>query len=495
MFSARKVAPALALLALTLVVYWPVRHAGFIWDDDDHLTANPAMTSPDGLVRIWSSLSVSRYYPLTLTTFWVQRQLWGLNPLPYHAVNVILHGLNAVLIYLTLRRLQVRAAWAAAAVWAIHPVNVESVAWITELKNIQSGAFAFLAVLSFLQSERTGSRAWYAGSVGCAVAAVLSKSSTVILPLVLLLCAQWQRRQITRRDWLRIAPFFLIALPMALLTIIEQQGRVQSQAAWSLGLVDRFVIADRSLWFYAGKLLWPPNLSFIYPRWSVPGKPSASWIAWLGIVAVVAMAWRYRQRTWARAGLFGCAYFVAALLPVLGFFNIFFFRYSFVADHFQYLASIGIVALACAAVASIVQVSSLRLAIATAALISLGLLSRQHLSIFTDEETLWRDTVARNPRAVIAQNNLGLVLYGQLQYRHAIECFNQALQADPGSAEAHYNLGLVLTELGECAFSSRLGTRSGLRRRSQQSGQDTPGYWAAHRGRSPIPPGSAGSPD
>lgn len=448
MSSSRTLGLAVALLALTVIVYWPVKQAGFIWDDDDHVTANPAMTSPDGLVKIWSSLSVSRYYPLTLTTFWAQRQLWGLNPLPYHAVNVLLHGMNAILIYFALRRLQVRPAWVAAAIWAIHPVNVESVAWITELKNVQSGIFFFLALLSFLQSEQTGSRGWYACSIGCAVAAVLSKSSTVVLPFVLLLCAWWERRQITRRDWLRIAPFFLIALPMALLTIVEQQGRVQSQPAWALGLMDRFGIAGRSLWFYAGKLLWPPNLSFIYPRWSVSGKSPISWLAWLGIAAGVALGWRYRQKPWARAGLFGFAYFVVALLPVLGLFNIFFFRYSFVADHFQYLASIGVIALACATVASVVPPSHLRLIIATAVLVSLGVLSRQHLGVFANEEALWRDTVTRNPQAVIAQNNLGLVLYGQLQYRHAIECFDRALQADPDFPEAHYNLGLVLTEIG-----------------------------------------------
>jgi protein O-mannosyl-transferase len=448
MSSTRTLGLAAALLALTVIVYWPVRQAGFIWDDDDHLTANPAMTSADGLVKIWSSLGVSRYYPLTLTTFWVQRRLWGLNPLPYHAVNVLLHGLNAILICLTLRRLQVRPAWIAAAIWAIHPVNVESVAWITELKNVQSGTFFFLALLGFLHSERTGSRNWYICSIGCGMAAVLSKSSTVILPLVLLLCAWWQRRQITRRDWLRIAPFFLIALPMALLTIAEQQGRVQSQSAWALSLVDRFCIAGRSLWFYAGKLLWPPNLVFIYPRWSVLGKSPISWFAWLGIVFVVAVRWRYRQKSWARAGLFGFAYFVAALLPVLGPFNIFFFRYSFVADHFQYLASIGLIALACATVANAIPKPHLQFIIATAVLVSLGVLSRQHLGIFTDEEALWRDTVARNPQAVIGQNNLGLVLYGQLQYRHAIECFDRALQVDPDFAETHYNLGLVLTEIG-----------------------------------------------
>ena len=319
----------MALLALTIVVYWPVKQAGFIWDDDDHLTENPAMTSTEGLARIWSSLSVSRYYPLTLTTFWVQRRLWGLNPLPYHAVNVLLHGLNAILIYLVLRQLHVRPAWVAAAVWAIHPVNVESVAWITELKNVQSGLFFFLAVLSFLEFERGSRRVWYLVSITCAMAAVLSKSSTVILPFVLLLGAWWQRRQITRRDWLRVAPFFALALPMALLTITEQQHRVSPQSAWSLGLMDRVSIAGKSLYFYAGKLLWPPNLCFIYPRWNLDEKSLSIWLAWLGIAAVVIMGWKYRQKSWARAGLFGFAYFAVALLPVAGIFQYFLFPLFF----------------------------------------------------------------------------------------------------------------------------------------------------------------------
>ena len=235
---------------------------------------------------------------------------------------------------------------------------------------------------------------------------------------------------------------------MALLTIAEQQYRVNAQAAWSLGLLDRVCIAGKSLCFYAEKLLWPPNLCFIYPRWNLDAKSFSAWISWLGIAAVIILGWRYRQKSWARAGLFGFAYFAVTLLPVLGFFNVFFFRYSFVADHFQYLASLGIITLVCAAVDKMVHPPVLRLAITSATLVSLAFLSRQHTLVFADEETLWRDTVARNPRAAMAQNNLGLVLYGQLQYRQAIECLDRALQADPDWPEAHYNLGLILTELG-----------------------------------------------
>ncbi len=147
---------ALVLVVVTFVVCQPVQHAGFIWDDDDHLTANPAMTAPHGLKMIWSSLAVSRYYPLTLTTFWVQRRLWGLNPLPYHLVNVALHAVNGILIFLVLRRLRVTAAWLAAMLWVLHPVNVESVAWITELKNTQSGVFFFCRCCVFCGPTQTG---------------------------------------------------------------------------------------------------------------------------------------------------------------------------------------------------------------------------------------------------------------------------------------------------------------------------------------------------
>src|SRR5271170_6746175 len=174
-----------ALLALTAITYWPSLHDGFIWDDDDHLTANPAMSLPGGLHKIWTSVTFSRYYPLTLTTFWLQRRLWGLNPLPYHAVNIIVHSANVALVFLLLRRLNIRGAWVAAALWGIHPVNVESVAWITELKNTQSGLFFFLAVFCFLRFEAGARRHWYGLALLFGLAALLSKPSTVVLPVAL----------------------------------------------------------------------------------------------------------------------------------------------------------------------------------------------------------------------------------------------------------------------------------------------------------------------
>src|SRR5579871_1601057 len=182
---------ALSLLITTLV-YQSVWRAGFIWDDDHHLTANPAMSARDGLRMIWSSLAVSRYYPLTLTTFWVQRQFWGLNPMPYHLFNIALHAVNGALLFFVLRQLRVPAAWLAALLWMVHPVNVESVAWITELKNTQSCCFFFLAILCYLRFDTKNQWSWYVISLLCSAAALLSKPSTVILPLALLLCIWWR---------------------------------------------------------------------------------------------------------------------------------------------------------------------------------------------------------------------------------------------------------------------------------------------------------------
>jgi len=289
---------ALFLVIITFVAYQPAWHAGFIWDDDDHLTANPAMTTPGGLRMIWSSLAVSRYYPLTLTSFWVQHRLWGLNPLPYHLVNIALHAINGILVFLVLSRLRVPAAWLAAAVWVLHPVNVESVAWITELKNTQSGFFFFAAILCFLRFEAGGQRRWYALALLCGLAAVLSKPSTVVLPLVLLLCAWWERGGWRRRDLVRTAPFFALALFMSVLAIVEQRGPIarQGTSEWSLGIAQRFIVASKAIWFYLGKVLWPAKLEFVYPRWEMAAASASSWLPLVGLLAVGFVLWTWRRR-------------------------------------------------------------------------------------------------------------------------------------------------------------------------------------------------------
>ncbi len=447
---------AFVLVIVTFAAYQPTWHAGFIWDDDDHLTANPAMTAHHGLKLIWSSLAVGRYYPLTLTTFWVQRRLWGLHPLPYHLVNVAFHATNGVLVFLLLRRLRVRAAWLAAMLWALHPVNVESVAWITELKNTQSGLFFFLAVWCFLRCETGARRRWYGLALLCGLAALLSKPSTVVLPLALLLCVWWERRSWRRADILRIAPFLILALGMSALTVIEQRGHIQREntAEWNLGMGERFIVAGKAVWFYASKTVWPVRLTFVYPHWNLDAGSFWSWLPLAGLVAVGALLGARRRQSWARAGLFACGFFVLALLPVLGFVDVYYFRYSFVADHFQYLACLGLISLVASTGAAICERTGhwgrgLGTVAAAIALLTLGVSTWKQARIYQNSETLWGDTLAKNPRCWMAHNNLGaaLVLLGRIQ--EAREHYEQSLQINPRNAEAHNNLGDVLLQEGK----------------------------------------------
>jgi tetratricopeptide (TPR) repeat protein len=446
---------ALVLVVAVFLAYQPAWRAGFIWDDDVHLTANPALTAPHGLRMIWSSLAVSRYYPLTITTFWVQRRLWGLNPMPYHVFNIALQALNGILLFLVLRRLRIRPAWLAATLWALHPVNVESVAWITEMKNTQSGVFFFLTVLCFLRFEAQPRRGWYVLALLCGLAAMLSKPSTVILPLALLLCVWWNRGHWQRADMARSIPFFGLALAMSVLTVIEQRGHVlrAGTGEWQSGIGERLVIAGKDIWFYAAKVLWPARLTFVYPRWEAHTAWFSSWVPLAGLVGVGLILWRYRNRSGPRAALFGCGFFVVALLPVLGFFEIYYFRYSFVADHFQYLASVGLVALAAGAGTALCDRAApwgKHIGAATAAviLIVLGTLTWNQAHIYRDALTVWQDTIAKNPRCLMAHNNLGVDLARLGRDQEAIRYYEQVLQLKPDYPEAEYNLGLALARLG-----------------------------------------------
>jgi tetratricopeptide (TPR) repeat protein len=444
---------ASVIIFLTVVAYIPAMRGGFVWDDDDHLTKNPAMLSGEGLKRIWSSLEVSRYYPLTLTSFWVQRRLWGLNPMPYHVVNIVLHGINGVLVFLVLRRLRIRAAWLAATLWALHPVNVESVAWITELKNVQAGFFFFGTLLCYLRFEERKTRFWYALALLCGASAFLSKPSTVVLPLVLLLYAWWQRGACRRVDLVRSLPFFVLALAMSALTIVEQRGHVTRQASdeWSLETAERVIIAGRAIWFYACKVIWPADLVFVYPRWHIAVNSSLQWLPLVGLLAGGVVLWAYHRQSWARATCFGLGFFLAALLPVLGFFDVYYFRYSFVADHFQYLADLGILALAASGIAHALDCMGLWSAVAgnTVCSVLVALLAamswRQSLT-YRNEETLFRTTIQHNPSCWMAYNNLGLLLV-DTQPEDAIRQYQLALQIKPNYAEAHNNWGVALVQM------------------------------------------------
>jgi protein O-mannosyl-transferase len=444
---------ALVLLLLVFLAYARVGNAGFIWDDEQHLTQNPVIIGPLGLTDIWTSASAV-YYPLVLTTFWLLHHFVGLTPLPYHVLNVAFHAASALLLWRVLVQLRVRGAWLGAALWALHPVLVQSVAWITEMKNTQSALFYVLAISCFLQSrERRRNGVFYGLTIFFFVAAITSKPSTVMLPVVLALCLWWRESGFKQRDLRSFLPLILISLAASAWTIWEQKFHsLATGAEWVQTPLQRVLISADAIWFYLLKLLWPHPLIFIYPRWTI--DPSR-WFAWIPLVAlfVVATVLFLKRNTALRPVSFAFAYFVITLFPVLDFFDVYFFRYSFVSDHFQYLASMGPLALAGAGVIMAVEKIRIhRLAIQTAStlaiLLILGTLTFHQSANYHDLITLYQVTLAQNPKCWMAEYNLGLALKNQGQLDQAIAHYRRAVNIWPDYVEAHYNLGGAYIEKG-----------------------------------------------
>lgn len=453
---------ALFLVVAVFLAYQPVWHAGFIWDDDEHLTQNPCIVGPLGFKDIWTGKAVV-YYPLVLTSFWLQHAFWGLNPLPYHLVNIALHAACAVLLWRVLRSLNVHGAWLGAALWVLHPVQVESAAWITELKNTQSCFFYLLAILFFLKwlevralaaRNEHGQRSHYLLALLCAVLAILSKSSTVMLPAVFGLCWWWIDRRWRWSNVIWLAPVLTISLAASGWTIWEQKfhsGALGQE--WMHSAPERIVMAGQAIWFYLGKLLWPHPLIFIYPRWEIDASKPMAYLPALTAIAGLFVLWRNRNG-WMRPAFFAFVYFVVSLFPVLGFFNVFYFRYSLVADHFQYLASIGPLALAASGITTALdpfheKKPFLKPMLCGTLLLGMAVLTWQQGAMYRDLETLWRTTIARNPGCWMAYNNLGMDLARKGRMDDAIAQYQKSLEIRPHHTDARLNLSIALVQKGQ----------------------------------------------
>jgi tetratricopeptide (TPR) repeat protein len=442
------------LVAAVFAAYQPVWQAGFIWDDDAHVT-RPELRSVDGLWRIWTDLKATQqYYPLVHSAFWVQYHLFGLNPLGYHLVNVALHAANALLVWCLLRRLAIPGAVLAAAVFALHPVMVESVAWVSELKNTLSGLFYMTAALVYLRFDQSRRKRWYALALGLFVLALLSKTVTASLPAALLVVFWWQRGRLTwRRDVAPLLPWFGLGAAAGLTTAwVERTLIGASGSDFEFTLLERGLIAGRVVWFYLGKLLWPVELIFMYPRWDIRATDPRQYVYPLLAIGLLVAAWQARRRS--RAPLAALLFFGGTLFPALGFFNVFPFQYSFVADHFQYLASLGIIALAAGGLATArarwrPAATGQALVWAGALLALLGTLTWRQARIYHDLEMLWRDTLAKNPACWMAHNNLSVCLTDHGRFPEAVEHGTEALSRRPNYAEAHNNLGVALAEQGK----------------------------------------------
>ena len=401
----------LLLIGAVIIVYLPVWHAGFIWDDDTFLVNNPLIKLSNGLYQFWLTTRAPDFFPLTSTTLWLEWRLWGMNPLGYHAVNVLLHALSAVLIWRVLTHLRIPGAWLAAALFAVHPVNVESVAWITERKNTLAMLFYVMSLLYYLRFEDTDRWRWYGMALGSFVLALLSKTAVVPLPIVLLGLAWWQRDRISSRDVRLTLPFFGVALLLGLITIwFQSHNAIGSDIIRADSFWSRLAGAGWAIWFYLYKALLPVNLIFVYPKWQIDATKLLSYVPLLLLPAVAVVLWRYRKG-WGKAWLFGLGYFVVMLLPVLGFRDIYFMRYSLVADHWQYFSIMGPIGLAAAGItwaSDRLQKRNIFLGpiFSSILLLVLGVLTWRQTCNYSDIETLWDMTIARNPACVLARNDL-----------------------------------------------------------------------------------------
>jgi Tfp pilus assembly protein PilF len=459
----------LLLVVATIIVYVPGIGGKFVWDDDAWTTKVAGLLrDTSGLWKMWCAPgALQQYSPLTGTTFWIDYHLWGFErPLPYHVENVLLHAGAVLLFWRLLRRLEVPGAWLAAAIFAVHPVMVESVEWIAERKNVLSMVLFLGTLLSYGrftnfwtgEGERADSPAsrkaeggWYWGlALLLMFAALLAKASTICLPAVLLVICWWKRGRIHwRRDIMPTLPFFALAIGLGLATVwVETNSLGAKGAEWSLSWPQRLLNAGRAPWFYVAKLAWPTSLTFIYPRWELEPRMWWQWLYPIGAVGVLLWLWLACGRI-GRGPAAAMFYFTGALFPVMGFFNIYFMRYSFVSDHWTYIPSLGLIALSAALVtrgAAHFRNPILLYGFAAAVLPLLGVLTWGQSGMYTDPETLFNTTLARNPRCAMACNNLGMIRLRQGQADEAKAYFERALEIEPKHASAHNNLGLLLLQ-------------------------------------------------
>ncbi|HOC58032.1 MAG TPA: tetratricopeptide repeat protein [Verrucomicrobiota bacterium] len=470
------------ILVLTLLAYWPALTGEFLWDDDVLLTRNAFVQNLVGIKHIWLSGAQVDYLPLTLTSFWLEWRLWGPHPTGYHVTNVLLHALAAVLLWRLLVRLKVPGAWLAAVIFAVHPLCVASVAWIAERKNTLSIVFFFLSLLWYLRSEagalnphsalRTPhssvpQRRFYWFSLLAFILAMLSKQAVAAGPFVLLLLAWWRNGRIDRRDLVRAAPFFAVALVMGLVAIgfhsklLVNPDELERPLSWPA----RMLGGSWAVWFYLYKSLLPMRLSAMYPRWEIdPGAPLA-YLPGLMLVLVGWVLWRYRKG-WGRHAILGLGYFVVVLSPTLGFFKMAYWCYALVADHWVYFAVPGVAAavgagLACLAGANPAAIGARRLrlwfaaAVAVALVGLLALASNRRARIYADSTALWQETVRQNPSAWIAWYNWGTALAKHNMITEAEGKFAETVRQKPDYALGHCSLGGMLLVQGKTEAALR----------------------------------------
>ncbi len=436
-------------------------HGEFVWDDDLLITKNALITEPSGLGSIWFSSRPIDYWPVTNTTYWVEWRLFGTNTTGYHAVSLLMHLTCCFLIWRVLRQLGIPGSFLAALFFAVHPVNVESVAWISQQKTLLALLFFLLSVHFYFNDGPVAPQPPAGAGLGPSYWAslmtfglgMLSKGSIATLPLVLLLITWWKRGAITRRDLARAAPFCVIAVTLVLVNLwfpTHSSGELIRSA----GLIERLLGAAAAVWFYLLKAVLPIDLMFVYPRWDIDPRSIAWWLPLVGAVALTAVLWWQRTTPWGQSALLALAFFVVTLAPALGFVDVTFMKYSLVADHYQNIALIAVVALVAAGGSvwfSSTQTVGRTLAAASALLLAAvgaGLTGKQ-CQIYSNPETLFRATIEQNPRGWFGHANLAKLLLKTGRAEEAIEHFRHALELAPDEPENYVNLGAAVSAIGQ----------------------------------------------
>lgn len=449
----------LLLVVLTAVSYLPAVQGGFIWDDDKYVTENPLLWDQDGLYRIWFTTdSPSQYFPMVYTSFLIEYAFWELDPFGYHVTNIVIHCANALLLWLLLSLLRLRGAWLAAAIFALHPVQVESVAWITERKNVLTAFFSFLSLLAwlrFIDPGRRGQSAWpsYLLSFFLYLVALLSKTTACTLPAALVLLLWMRGIRVDWKRWLQIAPYVALGLAAGLLSIWwEKHHQGTDTTVIGLDFLERILIASRAVWFYLGKLVVPIDLAFSYTQWKIDSSDLGQYL-WIAACLFAMLAiWAWRKKI-GRGPIAALVFYAATLLPLIGFVDLYTFLYTYVADHYQYVACLGPIALFAALLSGAIERPGGRgrvgaFVIYAVLLGALGALTWQQSLVYKDKETLWRDTLKKNPDSYMAHNNLGIFLTQQQRFEEAVVHLKHTARLRPDDIEPLGNLGVLLSKLG-----------------------------------------------
>lgn len=454
----RWLAPVLLVLA-AVAAYAPVVRNGFIWDDATHLAGSALNTAPDGLARIWTTTQAAQWYPLTYTLFRAEHALWGFDPRGYHLLNLLLHVLSALLLARVFLRLKVPGAWWAAALFAVHPVNVQAVAWATELKDVLCMVFAAAATERWLAYREEGRERDYALALLAYAACLLSKTAACLLPAVFA-ALEWEKgRALGRRLALRLAPFFVLGGALSVVTILYERLKNGADPVYVLPWLQRVLLAGRVPWFYAWKLALPFGLSFVYPRWSLDAGAAVQWLPLAALLGAAALLWAERRR-WGRAPAAAAASFLLLLFPVLGLFSVFYFRFSFVADHFAYFASAAALALVPAAVERVLRAPAARRAVLAGLTLLLASLAWARVRTFRDPITVWTDVLEKNPGAWLAWDDRAAEELSAGRFAEAESDAARAVALSPNFGVGWFHLAVARWNQGKRDEAAKAFARS-----------------------------------